>query len=139
MEFSYREIEMAFDFVSSGEEGDNLAYLCRDAGEIFYYSETLGLDELRGRDIHRGDCLSIPHRDALDLGEELAFDFVDDRMPEEYAGVRDIFADPELGASRFRDMVEAQGRLEEWCEYEADRIGSVLREWCSSRGIALRE
>ncbi|MEC9486929.1 MAG: hypothetical protein UMU76_05460 [Prosthecochloris sp.] len=138
-QFRYSEIVMAFEFVSSDEEGENFAWVCRDTGEIVYFSEKLGLDERRGQDIHSGNCFPVPHREALELGRELAFDFIDEVLPGDYAEVRDIFADPEASRSRFRDMLAARGRLDDWKDYEADRISDVLRQWCEARGIELAD
>lgn len=135
MKFSFSEIRMAFDFVSSREEGDNIAYVAAEEGEIFYYSEPLGLNEIRGIDIHSATCHSLPHRESLNLGQELAFDFVDERFPEEYSRVRDVFTDGETSRERFREMLESAGRLREWEEYESARVAEVLGEWCGARGI----
>ncbi len=139
MKFTYSEIEMAFEFVSSAEEGDNFAYLCKDAGEIFYFSETLGLDERRGRDMNSGNCFLIPHRNSLDLGRELAFDFIDEFLPSEYAGVRDAFADPEDSWGKYTALLEANGRLQDWQDYQSHHTSRLLREWCAARDIAIQE
>ncbi len=137
MMFTYSEIQMAFEFVSSGEEGDNFAYLCKDAGEIFYYSEMLGLDERRGRDMNSGNCFLIPHRNSLDLGRELAFDFIDEVLPSEYAAVRDAFADPEDAQGQYIALLETNGKLQEWYDYQSHHTSRMLREWCAARGIAV--
>ncbi len=128
---------MAFDFVSSRIQGDNVAYVSKDEGEIYYYSELLGLDETRGHDVHSLDYEPVPHRDVLELGRELAFDFVDERLPEQYAAVRDFYADEETAESRFRDTLEAHGLAGEWDEYKTAKIEATLREWCLYKNIEL--
>ncbi|HED31306.1 MAG TPA: hypothetical protein ENN50_06445 [Prosthecochloris aestuarii] len=132
---SYSEIVMAFDFVSSGEEGDNHAWICRDSGEIVYFSEVLGLDERRGQDIHSPNCVAVPHRNDLELGRELVFDFIDEELPDKYASIRDIYADPEDPEGRFRELLQARGVLDRWNDYKAGRIRSSLMTWCQARGI----
>ncbi|ASQ90414.1 hypothetical protein CHL67_05285 [Prosthecochloris sp. GSB1] len=68
--------------------------------------------------IHSAAGHWLPHRDSLSLGKELAFDFVDERLPEEYSLVRDIFADTENARGRFREMLESSGALRERLEFE---------------------
>ena len=137
MNVRYSEIRMAFDFVSSGMQGENFAYVSKDDGEIYYFSEMLGLDETRGHDVHSAGFEPVPHRDALDLGRELAFDFVDEHLADQYAAVRDFYADEDTAESRFKDMLQANGLFEEWKEYKAVKVEKFLREWCEQKNIAL--
>ncbi len=137
MNARYSEIRMAFDFVSSRSLGENFAYVSRDDGEIYYYSEALGLDETRGHDVHSVGFEPVPHRDALELGRELAFDFVDERLPDQYAAVRDFYADEDTAESRFKDLLEANGLFAEWNEYKAAKVEKFLREWCEQKDIVL--
>ena len=137
MNLKYSEIRMAFDFVSSRDQGDNVAYASRDEGEIYYYSEVLGLDETGRQDVHSSNFEIIPHCDTLNLGKELAFDFIDERLPEQYAAVRDFFADEETADSLFRDMLETHGLLQDWNEYKAEKVEKTLREWCLQKHIDL--
>ncbi|MCG8344898.1 MAG: hypothetical protein MI685_07020 [Chlorobiales bacterium] len=139
MNFRYSEIKMAFDFVSSGLQGENIAYVSKEDGEIYYYSVTLGLDETRGHDVHSSCFIAVPHRNSLDIDRELAFDFVDEHLPEHYTAVRDYFADEETAESRFRNVLEANGLLEEWNKYREATIEKFLREWCSQRNIELEK
>ena len=139
MKLKYSEIRMAFDFVSSRDQGDNVAYASRDEGEIYYYSEVLGLDETRGRDVHSSNFEIVPHCDTLNLGRELAFDFIDERLPEQYAAVRDFFADEETAGRLLKDMLESRGLLQDWNDYKAEKVERVLREWCSQKHIDLEE
>ena len=137
MNVRYSEIRMAFDFVSSGIQGENVAYVNKRDGEIYYYSETLGLDETRGLDVHSESFEPVPYREALDLGRELAFDFVDERLPGHYAAVRDFFADEDTAESRLKELLQANALFDEWSEYKAAKIEEFLREWCEQRDIGL--
>ena len=60
------QIEMAFEFVSSGQPCEHEALLDLDTGDIHYRSEC-GDDETP-KDIESRNCLSIPHKNELGLG-----------------------------------------------------------------------
>ncbi len=77
---------------------------------------------------------------TFSFGEiRMAFDFVDERLPEEYSLVRDIFADTENARGRFREMLESSGALRERLEFETSRVTKVLGDWCEARGIVFEE
>ncbi|MBC8524032.1 MAG: hypothetical protein ISR54_05850 [Chlorobium phaeobacteroides] len=137
MNLKYSELRMAFDFVSSRDQGENIAYVGRDDGEFYYYSQVLGLDETRGKDVHSSNFESVPHRDILNLGRELAFDFIDERLAEQYAVVREYFAEEDTAESRFSDMLQSHGLLQDWNEYKAEKVEKTLREWCTQKQIEL--
>ncbi len=137
MTIRYSEIKNAFDFVSAGNPGDNVAYVSTADGEIYYYSSVLGLDETRGLDIHSAGYITVPHRQSVDMESEMAYDFVDEHLPEHYAGVRDMFADEINAEGNFRNILEARGLLVEWHAYREKKIEEYLREWCRSKNIGL--
>jgi hypothetical protein len=78
--------------------------------------------------------LVIPHKNELNLGNNLAFDFVQEYLPTEYENVRSIFN--RKGAyARFKSLLESTGKIEEWYNFEAKHTEQALREWCKEQGI----
>ena len=82
--------------------------------------------------------IEIPHKNELDLGNRLAFRFVQDRLPDRYTEVVAIFR--RRGAyTRFKELLAADGCLEEWYAFEAKSTERALREWCKANEIHLVE
>jgi hypothetical protein len=133
------DIEAAFMFVGSAMYGMNSAVLCRDSGKILYRSDMSGIDEIEAAEEFDWDlCVEIPHKNDLSLGRELVFEFVEQRLPEEYNRVRQFFR--RRGAySSYKSLLEAKGLLQEWYDFESSREESALREWCEENEIELDE
>ncbi len=132
------EIHDAFLFVSSGGEGEHSAFFCPEKEHIFYQSEMSGTDELLEDDVEEDDCIAIPHKNDLDLGQRLVFEFVDSHLPADYDRVRQIFGN--RGAyRRFKDLLENKGLLEQWYDFENQREMQALREWCLENAITFSE
>jgi|WetSurMetagenome_2_1015567.scaffolds.fasta_scaffold74013_4 hypothetical protein len=136
MAVSLSKLEDALIFVSSDYEGTNQAYLNRETGEILYDSENADSYELP-EDIDDSDkYVSIPHRNELDLGRDLALEFTSKFLPGQVDKVNGIFH--RAGAySRFKDLVEKKGFLEKWYEFEKAQQDQALREWCEENDIEL--
>jgi hypothetical protein len=88
---SFSDIYDAFIFVSSDSYGMNTAVLCKDTGQILYRSEMGGFDEIGEEELDCDTCVDIPHKNDLDLGQHLVFEFVEIHLPNEYDHVRQIF------------------------------------------------
>ena len=132
------EIHDAFLFVSSGGAGEHSAFICPDKEQIYYQSEMSGTDELLEEDIEEDDCIAIPHKNDLDLGQQLVFEFVDSYLPVDYDRVRQIFGN--RGAyRRFKDFLEDKGLLEQWYDFENQREMQALREWCLENEVTFSE
>jgi hypothetical protein len=133
---TFDEIHDAFLFVSSDGYGMNRAGLCQDNGEIYFHSEDGVFDEL---DEDKFDCdkfLVIPHKNELDLGQSLVFEFVEQQMPDDSGRVQDIFS--HRGAyRRFKDLLDHRGLLEDWYDFESLREEEALREWCRENKVEL--
>jgi len=72
--------------------GVNSAVLCKDTGKILYRSDVAGIDEIEGReDLDWDQCFYVPHKNDLDLGRNLVFEFVKERLPDDYGRVRQMF------------------------------------------------
>src|SRR6516162_6496666 len=90
MAVSFSDLQLAFEFVSSGM-GENEAYLDRQSGKIYWHSEVGDNDEELPDDIGDEKYISIPDKRELDLGKPLALDFAREFLPDDYDEVRQIF------------------------------------------------
>jgi hypothetical protein len=68
MPVSFSDLQLAFEFVSSGGMGENEAYLDRRSGKIYWHSEVGDNDEELPDDIDDEKYISIPDKRELDLG-----------------------------------------------------------------------
>jgi len=136
--FRYDDIESAFDYVSSAGYGLNSAYLDVKNGKIFYRSELTGTNELDDDDTGTDPLIAVPHKNDLGLGQSLAFEFVEDNLPDAHEEVRSIFR--KRGAySRYKELLSSRGMLEAWYRFEQDRIEKVLRSWCEQNEVPLAD
>ena len=79
----FDDIEMAFEYVSSEQPFMHSAYISRKTGQVYYVSELGDSDELPD-DIDDEDLyVSIPHKNDLDLGRKLVFNFVAESLPSD--------------------------------------------------------
>ncbi len=66
----------------------------------------------------------------------MVFEFVEQRLPDEYDRVTSFFR--KAGAcARFKDMLEYKGALQEWYDFENSARQRALKEWCRDNGIEL--
>ena len=134
----FDDIIEAFDFVSSGPCGEHSALLDRSAGKIHWYSEFGDFDEIPEELWESDDTISIPHKNDLELGTELVFDYVRKRIPDDYSEVREFFS--RRGAyARFKDHLDSKGLLQDWYDYEQKAQKAALRAWCDDNGIELAD
>jgi hypothetical protein len=69
-----------------------------------------GIDEIGDEDLDWELCVEIPHKNDLDLGQRLVFEFVETHLSDEYQRVEQIFR--RRGAyGRFKDLLESKGLL----------------------------
>ena len=137
MAISFSDIEDAFFFVSMDQQYMHNAYLCKETGETFYTSEAGDSDELP-EDIDDPDkYIAIPHKNELDLGKTLVIEFTSTYLPEELKKVYSIFR--HRGAySRYKDLLESKGALEDWYKFENERQKVALKEWCQENNIEIK-
>ena len=137
---NYDDLSAAFDFVSFAAPMEHRAYVSLDTGAIYWISETDPIDEQDlPEDLDTSDrYIAIPHKNELDLGNNLALRFVEEQLPSRVADVEAFFR--RRGAyARFKDLLAAAGRLEEWYAFEAEAIARALRDWCLANEINLAE
>src|SRR4051812_18971957 len=92
MPVSFSDLQLAFEFVSSGGMGENEAYLDRRSGKIYWHSEFGENDEELPDDIDDEKYISIPDKRELDLGTPLVLDFAREFLSDDYDEVRHIFS-----------------------------------------------
>ena len=103
MAVSFSDLQLAFEFVSSGR-GENEAYLDRQSGKIYWHSEFGDNDEELPEDIDDEKYISIPDKRELDLGKPLVLDFAREFLPVDYDEVRHLFS--RRGAyRRYKDLL----------------------------------
>jgi hypothetical protein len=123
-------------FVSMSYPHEHDAYLNKETGETYYVSALGDSDELPDDLEENENYISIPHKNDLDLGRKLVFDFISANLPDELEGVRAIFS--RKGAyARYKDLLESKGKLEAWYEFENKATEKALRDWCKESGIEL--
>jgi hypothetical protein len=137
MAIEFSDIELAFDFVSSDQMFMHSAYLCLKTGEIFYTSEMGDSDELP-EDIYESDqYVEIPHKNEFGLGKPLVIDFTSRHLPDEIEEVYSIFR--KKGAySKFKNLLERKGLLDQWYSFEEKSRNEALREWCQENNIEIK-
>jgi len=136
---SYDDLLLAFDFVSSGAPGEQRAYLSLETGKTFWISDMDLVEEQVPDDVETSDrYLEIPHKYDLDLGEQLVFRFAAERLPQQRDRIEALFRG--RGAyRRFRELLVAANRLEEWYAFEREAIRQALKQWCDANGVRLAE
>lgn len=129
------ELVAAFDWVSAAGPFENAAYVNRETGAIHWSSSMNELDEELPDDIEDGTrYLAVPHKNELGLGRDLALRFVEENVPNSYELASSYFR--KRGAyGRFKDLLERQGCIESWYQYEAEAVEQALREWCRENGL----
>ena len=131
----YNDIEMAFEFVSSNSYGMNQAVLYKNTGEVLWRSLD-GEDENTPveNSLDWDNCVDIPHKNDLELGRPLVFEFVEENLPKKIELVDNYFRHG--GAySNFKALLETEGLLQQWYDFENIRQDEALRQWCLDNGI----
>jgi hypothetical protein len=140
MSIQFSDIEDAFFFVSSASMYTNSAILCKESGKIFYQSDYLEeeADEITEEILENEDCIEIPHKNELDLGRDLVFEFVEEHLPGDFERARNIFR--RKGAyRRYKDLLEERGLLKKWFDFENRIQTRALRAWCEDNKIKLND
>jgi hypothetical protein len=117
---------------------EDSAFVSRKTGATHWASELMELEDELPEDIEDGSIyVAVPHKRDLDLGTNLVLSFTDKRLPESHATVATFFR--HRGAySRFKDLLERKGMLEDWYEYETQAVEEALRTWSAENGLQLK-
>ena len=134
MKIKFQDIELAYDYVSSAQRFMNSAYISKTTGQIYYQSEMYDSDELPEDFYEKHDYIEIPHRNDLDLGQRLVWQFVNREIPGFTDIIRGFFS--RRGAySRYKSYLEEIGLLKRWHEFEDTKTKETLKEWCKENGV----
>jgi hypothetical protein len=88
----FKDLLTAFKFASMGEALGCLAFVSVKTGETFVKSDDLDTDEPIPADLETSEeYLCLPDRRELDLGRDLVFSFIQEKLPDEMELVRDFF------------------------------------------------
>jgi hypothetical protein len=113
----------------------NQAVLNKRTGEILWRS-AYGEDEITPveNDFDWDNCVDIPHKNDLDLGKPLILEFVEKNLPNKTVLVDNYFQ--HRGAySNFKALLETEGLLQQWYNFENTRQDEALRQWCLDNEI----
>ncbi len=136
MKIKFSDVVMSYDYVSSDQPLMNSAFISKRTGQIYYHSEMYDSDELPEDIYENDDYIEIPHRNDLDLGQHLVWQFVNREIPGLADTVRGFFS--RRGAySKYRSFLEGIGLLKKWNEFEDTRTKETLKEWCKENGIEI--
>ena len=136
MSISFDDIENAVMYVSAEPKFTNGVYLCKETGRIFYTSMLYDSDELP-EDIEDPDKYqTIPHRNDLQLGNSLVYEFAEKYLPEDVDKINSFFH--HRGAySHYKDLLDSRGLLDKWHKFEDERRKSALEQWCQENCIEI--
>src|SRR5246127_5074106 len=132
----FSDLQLAFEFVSSGGMGENEAYLDRQSGKIYWHSEIGDNDEELPDDIDDEKYISIPDKRELNLGKPLVLDFAREFLPDDYDEVRHIFS-RRRASRRLKDLLVRRGAIDQREDFSNKAEEAALREWCAENGIEL--
>jgi hypothetical protein len=130
------DLRSAMEFVSAGPGLDASAFICLETGKIHWRSEDAGLpeDDLPEDIEDATRYLAVPSQHDLDLGRPLALAFVAEALPDDYDTVAGFFR--RRGAyGRFKDLLDARGKLAGWYDFQDQATDEALRAWCAENGI----
>ena len=111
--------------------------LISNTGSLHCIADGVELEEEIPADLESSDrYLALPHRNDLDLGKRLALSFAEQRLPSDFHRVKGYFH--KRGAySRFKELLDSRGVLEEWYAFENDATERALRQWCDEHEIRI--
>jgi hypothetical protein len=131
------ELLEGFEFASSGEFFDASAYLSLDTGVVYLVGEGMEEGDDTPADLLTSDrYLAFPTRRDLDLGKTLALRFARRHMANDADSAADCFR-RSSAYSRFKELVDRRGRLEQWFAFEAKAVQAALAEWCTENDLEL--
>jgi hypothetical protein len=82
--------------------------------------------------------IEIPHKNELDLGTALVFDFVCRFLPDAYDEVRDDFR-RKGGYRRFKALLARRSATDRWHDFSSKAQETALRQWCADNTIELSD
>jgi hypothetical protein len=135
----YQDLEAALEWASSGAPFENTAIINRQTGEVFFKSMDGYSEEELPEDIDDGTLyVAIPHKNDLNLGREVVFDFIESESPSSIGIVSAFFR--QRGAySKYKAFLERESLLDKWYKFESQASGKALLRWASENGFNVTE
>lgn len=133
------ELDFVFMRASDSHFGGS-GLVCRKTGQVFYQCEDEEFsDPDLPDDLDQPDAYAeVPHKRDLNLGHCLVFAFVADRAPQHLDTVHAFFA--RRGAyDRLKDLLDREGLLDAWHEYEDQTTRRALSAWATDQGFQIVE
>jgi len=134
----FSDLELAMQFVTGGAFLDAHAYISRETGEVYLVSDDSDSEEEIPDDLVDPDRYAeVPGQRELDLGKPLVLKFAARHLADDYGEVERIFRS--RGAySRYKDLLDDRGKLEEWYRFEKAAVEEALIEWAKIEGFAVQ-
>ena len=130
------DLEFALEYASGGSLLGAESHIRKDTGEIINYDEDGNFEALPDDIDDPAKYVQVPTKQELGLGKPLALEFAEQVVPERFDQVREIFR--RKGAyGRYKDLLEREGKLEAWYEYEHSKTRVKLLEWCEENDIRI--
>ena len=137
----YGDLEWAFTYVSTAQQGAHSAYVERDTGQIFWTSEAGDQNDNPPEDVENLQrYLPVPHKNEVGLGRQLVMRFIELEMPDCYEEIIEIFRG--RGRSpyrRYQMLLESRNAVDRWQNYEQTAVRRALSDWCQQHRIRLEE
>lgn len=135
MAINYSDLELAFEFVSSGYEFEHSAYFDKETGVIYYDSDA-SEDELPEDLFENEKYIAIPSKRDFGLGKPLAIEYAQYNLPDELDLVCSFFRSK--GAySNFKSLLENKDQLDNWYSFEQEAMKKAILEWCAENEISI--
>jgi hypothetical protein len=83
MTIEFQKIVDAFDFVSFDQMYTHQAFLNKETGKIYWYSEFGDSEEELPEDINDEKYVEIPHKNELNMGKKLVLNFACEHLPDD--------------------------------------------------------
>ena len=131
------DLEMAFEFVSSGEPMEYEAYLSLETGVIHYHSEYGEIEDPLPDDVDDEDkYVIIPQKRYFGLGKRLALSYTEQFLPKHLDNVLLMFK--RSGAfPQFKQLLEAHDKTNHWRLFESEAMTLAIRQWCEDNEITI--
>ncbi|WP_313026137.1 hypothetical protein [Pseudomonas lopnurensis] len=137
---TFAELEDAYRWADAGDPGF-AAWICRTTGKVYLQDESGATDmgePLPEAIDDEARYVQVPDARDPDLGTALVFDFAARHMPGDYDDVRQIFR--KRGAyGRFRSLVERNGQLQAWYDFQEEATAKALRDWAAENGLEVTD
>ena len=126
-----------YEMVSFASYGECSGYICKKTGQTWFHSEYGDNFKELPEDVHNNEqYLEVPHKNDLNLGQDLIFRYIAGELPDEYDNIRGFFR--RRGAyANFKELLMRNDMLDHWHEFENKSTKTAVREWCEMEGIEL--